>query len=237
MFTNSGPTIQLCNNLGVATINNVQFNLVSDLHVGVYLYDTDWNYVSTFNFPKIHYAIVANDYYYFSTTLLNSNSYGIIKTLLNSSSIVKYYGNTRGVYRNLFYDSNQSRIIAAGYAINTVDIFDLNLKLNSSIFLGNFNFPFGVTVYNSNIYAAYAFNIVKISIASIAKTYSTTCLLSVSINADSFGYFAFACTSLCVYDSTFRFTYKCLSVTAIDARFDTNNRLAICTVNDVYVYY
>ncbi len=46
MFNNN-PAIQGCVNVERAIINNIEYNLVIDLPVGVHLYDCNWNYQST----------------------------------------------------------------------------------------------------------------------------------------------------------------------------------------------
>ena len=99
MFNKSHPVIQACRNLDTTSINNIQYNLLVDQSVGVYWYDSNWNYQSTFNMPNTYYGIVANGYYYFSKIY----TYGIVKTTLNSSTAIKSYGDA-GKYRGLYYD-------------------------------------------------------------------------------------------------------------------------------------
>jgi hypothetical protein len=97
----NNSVIQTCLNLDKVTINSFQYNLLVDQSVGVYWYDSNWNYQSTFNMPNIFYGIVAKGFFYFST--FNSAN-GIVKTTLNSSTAIKSYG-ISSVYRGLFYDS------------------------------------------------------------------------------------------------------------------------------------
>ncbi len=145
---NNNPIIQDCRNFDTATINSFQYNLVFDSKVGVYLYDSNWNYKSTFPLTDIFYGIVGNNYYYFSLL----NSYGIIKTSLTSPIDIKSYGSV-GNYRGLYYDSAGSKILAAGCDISRVDVLDLDLNFKSSVsFQGQC--PRGVIVYNAKIYVA-----------------------------------------------------------------------------------
>jgi hypothetical protein len=87
----------------------------------VFIYDSNWLYTSTFNMPNIYYGIVANNFYYFTP----SSGYGIVKTSLTSSTVVKNYG-TPG-YRALYYDSTTSRINACGCESMVVHFFELDL--------------------------------------------------------------------------------------------------------------
>jgi hypothetical protein len=80
MFTNGNgnPTLVSCRNIFAATINNVEYNLLQEPTVGVYMYTTNWIYVSTFILKETFYVISVNNYYYFATTGGNANPYGII---------------------------------------------------------------------------------------------------------------------------------------------------------------
>jgi hypothetical protein len=93
MFTNGNgnPTLVSCRNIFAATINNVEYNLVQEPTVGVYVYTTNWIHVSTFILKEIFYVISVNNYYYFATTGSNANPYGIIKTTVASPSVIAYY--------------------------------------------------------------------------------------------------------------------------------------------------
>jgi hypothetical protein len=125
MFNKSHPVIQACRNLDTTSINNIQYNLLVDQSVGVYWYDSNWMYQSTFNMPNIYYGIVAKGFFYFSTVTGYGYSNGIVKTSMNSSTAIKSYGDA-GKYRGLYYDSMGSKIIAAGCDVDSVDILDLD---------------------------------------------------------------------------------------------------------------
>ena len=238
MYYDSSPSIQDCMKTEIATINHVQYNLVVDNSVVVYLYDSNRIYSSTFNNPSIFCAIVANSFYYFSTASVN----GIIKTSFTSPTIIKSYGSA-GKYRGLYYDSANSRIIAAGCRLNAVETFDLNLnRINSVVVL---NCPHGVVAYNSKIYVAIlnTHNVVVISNGQIENTYSTVCSGNLNrISVDSFGYFSLACYGdghAYLYDSKMIYTNKSIVFGNVNsASLDTNNRLAICGTNTkIEIYY
>lgn len=240
LFKNTNPFIKSCRNLASGFINNVEYNLVSDQTVGVFLYDTNWNYVSTFSFPSIFYAIVANNFYYFS---LGSGSYGLVKTTVNSTEIVEHHGNSGGVYRSLYYDSIGSRILAAGLNTNTVEIFDLNLKLLSSISLNGIQ-THGVTFYNSCIFVTFwSTGSIEAVSNGVKNTFTAQCATQItSINVDNVGYFVITCYGTgraYLYDENLAYTNKSILINSdsiIDARLDTNNRLAICSANNVYIF-
>jgi hypothetical protein len=61
--------------------------------------------------------------YFFSTNL--GNGYRIIKTSLKSSTVLNSYS-YENAYRDLYFDSTGSRIIAAGCSVSTVDTFDFD---------------------------------------------------------------------------------------------------------------
>jgi hypothetical protein len=205
--------------------------------VGVYLYDSNWVYNSTFPMPGINYGIVANNFYYFTPT----SGYGIIKTSLTSPTVVSYYG-TVG-YRGLFYDTSTSRIIAAGCGYGAVYFFDLNLNYLSSVSVPNC--PHGVTVYNSKIYVVswYSGKISVFSDVGVAGDSNPTQCSSglASISVDSFGYFALSCydSNLAyIYNSSLQYTGKSIGLTNVFAtRLDTNYRFGICgSINNVKIY-
>ncbi len=232
------PTIQNCGNIEKATINGIQYNLVIDQLVGVYLYDTNWVYKSTFFMPNISFGIVANNFYYFSLDYYER--YGIIKTSLTSSTIIKSFGYSG--YHGLYYDSAASRIIAAGCYHNRVDTFNLNLKrLNSYSFRRQC--PLVVTVYNSKIYVILGWTANKLAVidGSTQIQYVLTQLSYdfVGISVDEFGYFALSCYdfNVYIYDSNLTYTNKLIGFDVVrDARLDTNNRLAICGGSNVAIY-
>ena len=239
LFSNNDPGIQFCRDIKVATIKNTQYNLVFEQDIGVYLYDTNWKYVSTFNFPSILYGIVANGYYYFST---HYGTYGLVKTSVDSPNIVNYYGmNFAGVYRGLFYDKT---VIAAGYGTRSVDVFDLNLNLNRSITFPDFS-PHSVTIYESKIYAFFWENGMVALISNngtVSKYFPTLCSHGCSINFDSFGYCAVSCCvngALHLYDTNMKYTNYSLTFAndVEDIAIDTNDRLAMCLHYDAAVYY
>jgi hypothetical protein len=235
LFYNN-PAIQGCINVERATINNIEYNIVADYYVGLYLYDTNWVYKSTFNMPSIHYAIVANDYYYFTNS--ENSRYRIIKTTFTSPTVLNSYG---WGYRGLYYDSVSSRIIAAGCDISSVDTFDLDLNILSSVSVGNC--PHGVTVYNSKIYVAkyYSLNVAVISNGVVENTYPTVCSNAlIRISVDSFGYFALSCGNgqAYLYDSNMQYTSKSIGIGVWvgNVKFDTNNRLAVCGSTVVKIF-
>jgi hypothetical protein len=237
MFSNNNPAIKSCRNIETATINNIQYNLVIDSNFGVYLYDLNWMYKTKFSLPSIYYGIVAKNFYYFTLT----TGYGIIKTPLNSSTVIKSYGNS-GAYRGLYYDLIGSKIIAAGCNVNKVDILDLDLNLNTSIsFPGQM--PHGITVFNSKIYIVFwnTHNVAIITNGVNKTLYSTKCSSNLAgISVDAFGYFALSCASnsqVYLYDKNMQYTNKTIAYGgAFDARLDTNSRLAICGGASVAIY-
>ncbi len=125
LFSNTNPTIQECMNIEKVTINNIQYNLIVDYNVGIFLNDSNWKYNYTFNKARISYAIASNGHYYFTDA---GNYHRIIKTSFYSPTVLNWYGTG---YRGLYYDSIGSRIIAAGCDSHRVDMFDFDLNLNS----------------------------------------------------------------------------------------------------------
>ena len=47
LMFNNNPALQGCISIETATVNSIEYN--SDLNVGVHLYDSNWNYESTYN--------------------------------------------------------------------------------------------------------------------------------------------------------------------------------------------
>ncbi len=234
----NNSAIKNCRNLDTVKIKSIKYNLVVDRYLGVFLYDSYWNYHSTFTVPNVYYGIVSNCFYYFSTF---NSTYGIVKTSMNSSTTFKSYG-ISGVYRGLYYDLIGSKIIAAGCEVNKVDILDLDLNFISS-FLMPGQCVTGVTVYNSKIYmVTWGSSAVSvISNGTIKNTYSTICSTNLAgISVDSFGYFVISCSrnsSVYLYDSNMNYTNKSIALgDAFDARLDTNSRLAICGGKNVAIY-
>jgi len=184
-------------------------------------------------------TIVAKGYFYFTNL---GNGYRIIKTSLKSSTVLNSYsyGNA---YRDLYFDSTGSRIIAAGCSVSTVDTFDLDLNLNNSVSFPGIC-PHGVTVYNSKIRVALYNNgnVTVISNGTIENIYPTACLAPFySISVDSFGYFALSCYGngqVYLYDSNMQYTSKSIGLgeNVNDPRLDTNNRLAICGGTNITIY-
>lgn len=245
LFSNVNPTIASCRNVAVATINNVLYNIVHEPTVGAYLYNTNWVYVRTFNLPSTFYVISVNNYFYFTTITGNTYPYGIIKTTVSSTALVNYYASNYGRYRSLYYDSVNLRIIAAGCDVNLVDILDLNLNLQTTLYFTG-ACPHGITMSNNKIYISFWTNgnIVELTNNAITNTFTSPCSNYIAaINIDSSGYFAFTCYGTgysYLYDPNFQYTNMNIltpNTNNFDIRLDTNNRLAICTQNNVYVYY
>ena len=55
LFSNINPSIEWCANIETSTINNQKYNLIFDQSAGVFLYDSNWKYESTFIMPNILY--------------------------------------------------------------------------------------------------------------------------------------------------------------------------------------
>jgi hypothetical protein len=240
-FINSSIIIQSCVNVETATINNIEYNLIVDQAYGVYLYDLNWNYHSNFNFTNIYYAISVNNFYYFTLNPFNVNSYGIVKSTIDSTIILNSYGYS-DQYRGLYYDSNILRIIAAGCGTASVDIFDLNLNLITSIVIPG-TCPHGVAVYNSKIYVSLWHNgaVVVISNGSIENQYSTQCSINLArLSIDDFGYIALSCPGdgyIYLFDSIMQYTNKYIAFPGIfDARLDLNDELISCGNQNVKLY-
>jgi hypothetical protein len=240
-LNNTSPVIRDCRNIEKATINGTQYNLIVDGYNGVYLYDSNWVYRLSFLIPNVAYGILANNFYYFSTFTNGINIYGLIKTSLTSSTVIKSYG-TVDTYRGLYYDSINSRIIACTTS-DRVDTLNLDLNLLSSVTLQGFS-PGGVTVYNSRIYVASYFNGYVAVISSnliVTTTYQSRCSVYLgAISVDSFGYFALSCKGdgkVYIYDSNNNYTNKFISFDyVLDARLDINTNLAVCGGRNVKIY-
>jgi hypothetical protein len=233
--------IQSCVNVETSTINNIEYNLIVDQAYGVYLYDLNWNHHSNFNFPDIYYAISVNNFYYFTLNPFNINTYGIVKTTVDSTTIIKYYGSS-DQYRGLYYDSSTSRIIAVDCGITSVDIFDLNLNLITSIVIPG---PclHSVVVYNSKIYVSLWDDgtVVVISNGLIENQYSTQYSINLArVSVDAFGYIALSCPGdgcVYLYDSIMQNTNKNIAFPGIfDARLDLNDELISCGDQNVKLY-
>ena len=154
------------------------------------------------------------------------------------------YG-TPGHYRALYYDSINSRIVAAGCLNDAVQFFDLNLDLKYSTNVQSC--PHGICVYNSKIYVSvwHTGNVVVIKNDGLVESvHETVCLTQFSrISVDSFGYFALSCARdghVYLYDSSMQYTNESIGFSENgliwDARLDTNDRLAICVGLNVYIY-
>ena len=46
------PNISSCRNVAIAKINDILYNVVHENLIGVYLYGTNWVYISTFDLPN-----------------------------------------------------------------------------------------------------------------------------------------------------------------------------------------
>ena len=181
---------------------------------------------------------MANNFYYFSLV----NDYGIIKTSLTSSTVQKSYGDYGNLYRGLFYDSTASTIIAAGCNVNSVDTFDLDLNLVSTVSIP-YECPHHVTVYKSRIYVVlfYSGYVAVILNGVLQNSFSTECsVLLTGVSIDPFGYFALSCwgdNKVYIYDSNMQYTNKSIThKNVMDTRLDTNNRLTMCGGANVVVY-
>ena len=235
---------QICRNTAIATIDNVLYNTVDESSIGVYLYDINWTYKRTFNFPNTFYAISVNNYFYFSTSDSNNYTYGIIKTTVISPDIIAYYS-SRGWYRSLYYDSVNSQIIAAGCNFNSIVVLDLNLTQQRIIdMIGRC--PHGVTMFNNKIYVTFWNdpNIVELTNYTITNQYKLPYSANeiTSINVDSMGYFAITSYRngyIYLYNPNLENTNVSILTPCsenFDARLDTNNNLAICCQENVYIY-
>jgi hypothetical protein len=192
-------------------------------------------YKSTFNIENIFYAIVVNNYYYFTQRFGS----GIIKTSLTLSTPIKSFGNPDS-YRNLYYDSRGSRIMACQYG--RVNIFDLDLNLMNTILIPGEN-PSGFVIYNFKFYVAsyQTGNVVVISNNLIESSKPSQCSSGLGgISVDPFGYFALICHlygKVYIYDSSMSYTNKSIDYALVlDARLDINNNLAICGGSNVTIY-
>ena len=226
--------------LAIGTVNNIQYNLVQDYNVGVFFFDTNWQYVSTFTYPNAYYVIVANNLFYFT---MSTGSYGIIATTLTSTAIV-YSSSQPLTYRSAVYDQAGGKIIAANFGGLSVETFDLTLRLLSSVSLpAN---PHGVTLFNSNIYVSLwsVATILVISNGVISNTYPTQCTNVASLTFDSFGNMLLPCFTNSVvylYDTSINYLNQNINTNNAPANplyagMDISGRLAIAGYSYIYIY-
>jgi hypothetical protein len=236
---NSPIVFKQIRSLAIATVDNIQYNLVHDFYVGVYFFDKNWQYVSTFSYPNAFYMIVANNLFYFT---MSTGSDGIIATTLTSPAIV-YSSCQPLTYRSAVYDQAGSKIIAVNFDGLSVNSFDLTLRLLNSVSLpAN---PHGVTVFNSKIYVSLwtVAKIVVISNGVITNTYSTQCSYAASLTFDSFGNFMLSCmpnSIVYLYDTNINYLNQYINTNGAPANplyaaTDIKGRLVIAGYTYIYM--
>ena len=234
--------------MGVLTVKNIKYNLALDSNIGVYVFDTNWNYLWLLNFNAFNsypafYMIVVNGGFFFSLT----GTYGLTQTT-SRLTLLNKYSNEAGNYRSLCYDEVNKTVIAANWGSHRIDIFNQDLTLRSSVLSASQ--PHGVCIYGSRIYFSYFSGSSSISVIQngiVIENITTLCFSQlVSLTVDSNGYMAVSCqipNTLYLYHVNGSYMSKSISIipsspgSLFYANYDSQNRLAVGANSKIIVYY
>jgi hypothetical protein len=217
----------------------VDFNTsyyVVDYNYGVFLLNDNHGYVTKKTFEKANYIVNVN------STLYITGENNIWKTdkYLN---ILITYSSSGSKYQGILYNCTGNLIYVAPYTNTYLQVFDLNLNLNSTISVSSHN-PVSFAENNNELYVGTVkqFVLVVVNKAIIRSFTACSSDFISSMVFDKFGLMAIACRNdkmVKLFHSNGTDTAKIFSysVEVYDVRFDSKGRFVVSLKTGLSIYF
>jgi hypothetical protein len=205
--------------------------------------DENWTYLTSSVLPYPYtYSLKLNNNGYFYLTSDKS----FYRMNMNVYSDANYTVNYLIGYRQFFFDSNSQSFYVAPFNTKLIQLFDLNCVYIRNISLQN-NSPYGLNVFNDNIYVSTTANqilIVSKSTEQIIKQVNCDCSNDwlYHITIDLFGFMVISAHSnkICLLDRTnVSYTGNMLATsnTPWATTIIPNGRFVLMASNSIDIYF
>ena len=124
---------------GMIVSINTTYYIADNTAESVHMFNEEWKYISSKGLiidPNYMIAINSNLY------ITGYNS--IVQTDKNVNVLLRY--DYLGVYCGIYYNATNNLIYVVAHALNSIDLFDLNLNLVDSISTSSYS-PYSISVF------------------------------------------------------------------------------------------
>jgi hypothetical protein len=222
--------------LSIVEINPPLYYVMNFLQKSILVYNENWDYQRTYPTRNIVYPTYSIN---INGTIYTSGDYGVQKYDMYLNFIKQVYINSRGIY----YNPSNQLIYIAEYPGNTIEIFDQDLNLNSTIITSQS--PWFLTGYNDKLVVGDGIDgkVYFYQNNSMIQSISTQCSARVSsVLFDYYNHMLVLCETTSrafIYHLNGSFTgisfYTCQQPTFLN--FDSQNRIVITCGNEIAIFY
>jgi hypothetical protein len=225
--------------LGMSSSNLIQYYVTEFWQGKIFVFDENWNYVSTkSSFSYVYYMIPGGNYFYITG---NGNIY---KTDQQLNVLIRYDSTgSFPLYRGLYQNSTNDLIYVAPFALQVIHVFNLNLTLNDSISITPYR-PWSINENNNELYVGTTNGTVLVIVnKQIIKQFNGCNGQSVflfSILFDDFNNMATSCDNKQLHLYNTAGTYLNKSIPTVSSPryigLDSKSRLVVVTSTQISLY-
>ncbi len=224
---------------GMSSSNPIQYYFTHYNLGEIFVFDEDWNYVSSkSSFPNVLYMIPVGNYFYITG---NSN---IWKTDQQLNVLIQYNSTgSSSFYRGLYYSSTNDLIYVASYNLQMIHVFNLNLTLNDTISITTYA-PLSINEHNNEFYVGTTNGTILVIVNKQIIKHFNGCnqhsFLLYSILFDDFNNMATSCSNSRLYLYNTSGTYSNKSIPTVSSPryigLDSKSRLVVVTKTQITLY-
>ncbi len=224
---------------GMSSSNLIQYYVTEYWQGKIFVFDENWNYVSTkSSFSYVNYMIPVGNYFYITG---NGNIY---KTDQQLNVLIRYDSTgSSPLYRGLYHNSTNDLIYVAPFALQVIHVFNLYLTLNDSISITPY-WPWSINENNNELYVGTNNGMMLVIVnKQIIKQFNGCNQQSVRLNSilfDDFNNMATSCDNKQLYLYNTAGTYLNKSIQTVPyPRFiglDSKSRLVVVTYTKIILY-
>ena len=217
----------------------VDFNTsyyVVDYYAGVFLLNDNYGYIAKKTFSKPNYIVNANSNLY----ITGDNNIWKTDKYLNIS---KTFTSRGADYRGILFKCTENLIYVASSTNTYLQVFDLNLNLNSTINVSP-HYPRSFAEKNNELFVGCSVGSVLVVVNKAIIRSFTACSSGVisSMVFDKFGLMAIACRDhkiIKLFHSNGTYTTKNMvtSVDVLNAQFDSKGRFVMSLTTGLRIYF
>jgi hypothetical protein len=230
-----GNSFKYSSGFGMMVDFNTSYYVIDYIANTIYLLNDNYGYVAMITFSAPQYMIVVN-----SSLYITGDRY-IWKTDKYLNILITYPTTTVHNYNGILLNCTENLIYVAPYAYTNLEVFDLNLHLNSSISVSPHN-PRSLAEYNHELYVGTLADLVLVVVnKAIIRSFSACSGARItSMVFDEFGLMAIACREnnlVKLFHSNGTYTTKNLPTTNVaNAQFDTKGHFVILLGTQLDIY-
>ncbi len=224
---------------GMSSLNPIQYYVTHYSQGKIFVFDENWNYVSSkSSFPSVYYMIPVGNYFY----ITGRDNIWKTDQQLNVSIRYNSTGSSPG-YRGLYHNSTNDLIYVAPVNLQMIHVFNLNLTLNDTISITPY-WPWSINENNNELYVGTTNGTILVIVnKQIIKQFNGCNKQSVDIYSilfDNFNNMATSCDNYQLYLYNTAGTYLNKSILTVSSPMyiglDSKSRLVVVKWAQITLY-